>query len=53
MASGGASAIDRCIGRDAVNHVMLAPPFIADTAPIDIVVERLGEAVDAALVGAA
>jgi hypothetical protein len=35
------------------DHVMLAPPFIADTATIDSIVERLGEAVDAALVDAA
>jgi adenosylmethionine-8-amino-7-oxononanoate aminotransferase len=35
------------------DHVMLAPPFIADAATIDTIVERLGEAVDAALVGAA
>jgi hypothetical protein len=32
------------------DHVMLAPPFIADGAAIDTIVERLGEAVDAALV---
>jgi adenosylmethionine-8-amino-7-oxononanoate aminotransferase len=30
------------------DHVLLAPPFIADTAAIDTIVERLGEAVDAA-----
>jgi hypothetical protein len=35
------------------DHVMLAPAFIADTATIDSIVERLGEAVDAALVDAA
>ena len=35
------------------DHVMLAPPFIAGTATIDTIVERLGEAVDAALLGAA
>jgi adenosylmethionine-8-amino-7-oxononanoate aminotransferase len=34
---------------DGVNgdHVLLAPPFIADAAAIDTIVERLGEAVDA------
>ncbi len=31
------------------DHVLLAPPFIADTAAIDTIVERLGEAVDAAI----
>ena len=31
------------------DHVMLAPPFICDEAAIDTIVERLGEAVDAAL----
>jgi adenosylmethionine-8-amino-7-oxononanoate aminotransferase len=30
------------------DHVLLAPPFIADTAAVDTIVERLGEAVDAA-----
>jgi adenosylmethionine-8-amino-7-oxononanoate aminotransferase len=30
------------------DHVLIAPPFIIDAAAIDIVVERLGEAVDAA-----
>ena len=36
---------------DGVNgdHVLLAPPFIATEADIDIIVERLGEAVDAAI----
>jgi adenosylmethionine-8-amino-7-oxononanoate aminotransferase len=33
----------------AGDHVLLAPPFIIDAATIDIVVERLGDAVDAAL----
>jgi adenosylmethionine-8-amino-7-oxononanoate aminotransferase len=31
------------------DHVLLAPPFIADEAAINLMVERLGEAVDAAL----
>ncbi|SJZ78102.1 Adenosylmethionine-8-amino-7-oxononanoate aminotransferase [Enhydrobacter aerosaccus] len=31
------------------DHVLLAPPFIVDAATIDTVVERLGEAVDAAI----
>jgi adenosylmethionine-8-amino-7-oxononanoate aminotransferase len=29
--------------------VLLAPPFIVDEAAIDTIVERLGEAVDAAI----
>lgn len=33
------------------DHVVLAPPFIADGATIDAIVERLGEAVDAAIAG--
>jgi len=35
------------------DHVLLAPPFIVQAADIDGIVERLGEAVDAALTGAA
>ncbi len=31
------------------DHVLLAPPFIVDGATIDTIVERLGDAVDAAL----
>ena len=31
------------------DHVLLAPPFIADAAAIDTIVERLGDAVDAAI----
>jgi hypothetical protein len=31
------------------DHVLLAPPYIATTAEIDMIVERLGDAVDAAL----
>jgi adenosylmethionine-8-amino-7-oxononanoate aminotransferase len=33
----------------AGDHVLLAPPFIIDAATIDVVVERLGDAVDAAV----
>jgi adenosylmethionine-8-amino-7-oxononanoate aminotransferase len=32
------------------DHVLLAPPYIVDQAGIDTIVERLGDAVDAALV---
>jgi adenosylmethionine-8-amino-7-oxononanoate aminotransferase len=31
------------------DHVLLAPPFIIDGAAIDTIVERLGEAIDAAI----
>jgi len=31
------------------DHVVLAPPFIIEEPEIDTVVERLGEAVDAAI----
>ncbi|TIP30871.1 MAG: aspartate aminotransferase family protein [Mesorhizobium sp.] len=31
------------------DHVLLAPPFIIDAAAIDAVVERIGDAIDAAL----
>ncbi|HYS48513.1 MAG TPA: aspartate aminotransferase family protein, partial [Xanthobacteraceae bacterium] len=31
------------------DHVLLAPPFIADAAVIDTIVERLGDAIDAAI----
>lgn len=31
------------------DHVLLAPPFICSEADIDLIVERLGEAVDAAI----
>jgi len=31
------------------DHVLLAPPFIVDAAAIDTIVERLGEAIDAAI----
>ncbi|WP_323990451.1 aspartate aminotransferase family protein [Nguyenibacter sp. L1] len=34
------------------DHALIAPPFIIDAAQIDDVVERLGEAVDAAIAGA-
>jgi adenosylmethionine-8-amino-7-oxononanoate aminotransferase len=30
------------------DHVLLAPPFIVDAAAVDVIVERLGEAIDAA-----
>ncbi|MBC9178661.1 aspartate aminotransferase family protein [Pseudoroseomonas ludipueritiae] len=33
------------------DHVMLAPPYIISAAEIDLIVERLGEAVDAAIAG--
>jgi adenosylmethionine-8-amino-7-oxononanoate aminotransferase len=33
------------------DHVVLAPPYIATAADIDTIVERLGDAVDAALAG--
>jgi adenosylmethionine-8-amino-7-oxononanoate aminotransferase len=38
---------------DGVNgdHVLIAPPFIVDGAAIDSIVDRLGDAVDAALAG--
>ncbi len=31
------------------DHVLLAPPFIVDNATIDTIVERLGDAIDAAI----
>ena len=31
------------------DHVLLAPPFIVDSAAIDAIVERLGDAIDAAV----
>ena len=33
----------------AGDHVLLAPPFICDAAAIDAIVQRLGEAIDAAI----
>ena len=36
-------------GDGSGDHVLLAPPFITDAATIDTIVERLGEAVDAAI----
>ena len=30
------------------DHVLLAPPFIVDASPVDTIVERLGDAIDAA-----
>ncbi len=35
------------------DHVLLAPPFISNATEIDMIVERLGDAVDAALAGVA
>jgi hypothetical protein len=35
------------------DHVLLAPPFIVDAAMIELIVERLGEAIDDALGAAA
>jgi len=35
------------------DHVLLAPPFISDTANIEEIVERLGDAVDIATLDAA
>jgi adenosylmethionine-8-amino-7-oxononanoate aminotransferase len=35
------------------DHILLAPPFIVDEPTIDSIVERLGDAVDAALAAAA
>jgi adenosylmethionine-8-amino-7-oxononanoate aminotransferase len=40
----GGGTIDGARG----DHVLLAPPFIIDRAAIDLVVERLGDAIDAA-----
>jgi adenosylmethionine-8-amino-7-oxononanoate aminotransferase len=31
------------------DHVLLAPPFIVEPGDIDVIVDRLGEAVDAAM----
>ena len=31
------------------DHVLLAPPFITDAETIDIIVERLGDSIDAAI----
>jgi adenosylmethionine-8-amino-7-oxononanoate aminotransferase len=36
----------------AGDHVLLAPPFIVDAPSIDLIVERLGDALDAAIEGA-
>jgi adenosylmethionine-8-amino-7-oxononanoate aminotransferase len=33
------------------DHVLIAPPFIVDESQIETIVERLGEAIDAALAG--
>jgi len=34
------------------DHVLLAPPFIIDAATVDVIVDRLGDAIDAALADA-
>jgi adenosylmethionine-8-amino-7-oxononanoate aminotransferase len=31
------------------DHVLLAPPFIVNREQVDVIVERLGDAVDAAV----
>jgi len=31
------------------DHVLLAPPFIVDAETVDLIVERLGDAIDAAI----
>jgi adenosylmethionine-8-amino-7-oxononanoate aminotransferase len=31
------------------DHVLLAPPFIIDNDKVDMIVERLGDAIDAAV----
>ncbi len=45
MVSPTGGTTDGCVG----DHVMIAPPFIATDADMDTIVERLGEAVDAAV----
>jgi adenosylmethionine-8-amino-7-oxononanoate aminotransferase len=35
------------------DHVLLAPPFIVDAPTVDAIVERLGDAMDAAVRAAA
>ncbi|MGB0626657.1 MAG: aspartate aminotransferase family protein [Alphaproteobacteria bacterium] len=35
------------------DHILLAPPFIVGAEEIDMIVERLGEAIDAAIAGSA
>ncbi len=42
-------AMSGTIDGQSGDHTMLAPPFICTSADIDTIVERLGEAVDAAL----
>jgi adenosylmethionine-8-amino-7-oxononanoate aminotransferase len=42
----GAGTVDGVRG----DHVLLAPPYIVSDEEIDVIVERLGEAVDAAIV---
>ncbi|MGH7400675.1 MAG: aspartate aminotransferase family protein [Candidatus Rokuibacteriota bacterium] len=41
------------IDGDRGDHVLLAPPFVVSEADLATIVERLGEAVDAAIVGGA
>jgi adenosylmethionine-8-amino-7-oxononanoate aminotransferase len=41
----GGGTVDGVVG----DHILLAPPYIATEAEIDLIVSRLGEAVDAAL----
>ena len=36
------------VGGVAGDHVLIAPPFIVDEPLVDTIVERLGEAIDAA-----
>ena len=36
-------------GNERGDHVLLAPPFIVDEAAVDAIIERLGDAVDAAV----
>ena len=33
------------------DHILLAPPFISDAATIDAIVQRVGDAIDAATAG--
>ena len=43
----GAGTVDGVRG----DHVLLAPPYIVSDGEIDVIVERLGAAVDAAVAG--
>ena len=42
-----------CVDGSRGDHILLAPPFIIGHAVADTIVERLGDAVDAAIAGAA